>query len=180
MLSPTIGHPLAAQCTRSWWVRPVTGVRASQVSCVFLSMPASGAPVFDHPPLQGEGRTAEGSPGWGGGAAGDDGDAANAEAPSPPPGPLARACPGSSPGQAIPPAEPRCSEGSATVSSDRSRAGPTSVGGGEDRPSTRHLVTEGSPLGSGFIHQPRVSSSRPRDNSTVPSSASGPPSTTAQ
>src|SRR5229473_1158045 len=53
MLSPTIGQPLAAQCTRSWWVRPVTGVRASQVSCVFLSMPASGAPVFDHPPLQG-------------------------------------------------------------------------------------------------------------------------------
>src|SRR5229473_1080591 len=149
MLSPTIGQPLAAQCTRSWWVRPVTGVRASQVSCVFLSMPASGAPVFDHPPLQGEGRTAEGSPGWGGGAAGDDGDAANAEALSPPPGPLTRAD--------LPP-----------------------PGGGEDRPSTRHLVTEGSPLGSGFIHQPRVSSSRPRDNSTVPSSASGPPSTTAQ
>src|SRR5712664_3449256 len=124
MLSPTIGHPLAAQCTRSWWVRPVTGVRASQVSCVFLSMPASGAPVFDHPPLQGEGRTAEGSPGWGGGAAGDDGDAANAEAPSPPPGPLTRAD--------LPPAEPRSSEGSATSSSDRSRAGPTSVGGGEE------------------------------------------------
>jgi urease accessory protein len=38
-----------------------------------------------HPPLQEEGRTAEGSPGWGGG------DAAHAEALSPPPGPLARA-----------------------------------------------------------------------------------------
>jgi len=38
-----------------------------------------------HPPLQGEGRTAEGSPGWG------DGDAAYVEALSPPPGPLARA-----------------------------------------------------------------------------------------
>src|SRR6266853_1658245 len=156
MLSPTIGQPLAAQCTRSWWVRPVTGVRASQVSCVFLSMPASGAPVFDHPPLQGEGRTAEGSPGWGGGAAGDDGDAAHTEALSPPPDPLARAD--------LPP--PGGGEDRPAVT--------------DDRPSTRHLVTEGSPLGSGFIHQPRVSSSRPRDNSTVPSSASGPPSTTAQ
>ncbi len=39
----------------------------------------------DHPPLQGEGRTAEGSPGW------DDSDAAYAEALSPPPGPLTRA-----------------------------------------------------------------------------------------
>ncbi len=38
-----------------------------------------------HPPLQGEGRTAEGSPGWG------DGDAAYAEALPPPPGPLTRA-----------------------------------------------------------------------------------------
>ncbi len=38
-----------------------------------------------HPPLQGEGRTAEGSPGWG------DSDARHAEAPSPPPGPLTRA-----------------------------------------------------------------------------------------
>ncbi len=47
--------------------------------------------TFDHPPLKGEGRTAEGSPGWGGGGPADDGDAANAEALSPPPGPLARA-----------------------------------------------------------------------------------------
>ena len=38
-----------------------------------------------HPPLKGEGRTAEGSPGWG------DGDAASAEALPPPPGPLTRA-----------------------------------------------------------------------------------------
>jgi FAD/FMN-containing dehydrogenase/Fe-S oxidoreductase len=38
----------------------------------------------DHPPLKGEGRTAEGSPGWG------DSDAANAETLPPPPGPLTR------------------------------------------------------------------------------------------
>jgi hypothetical protein len=116
--------------------------------------------VSDHPALEGEGKVGfsagEDSPGWGGGGAADGGDAVYAEAPSPPPGPLARAD--------LP-----------------------SPGGGEDRPavtddrpSTRHVVTEGSPFGSGFIHQPRVSSSRPRDNSTVPSSASGPPSTTAQ
>src|SRR6266852_3061267 len=47
--------------------------------------------AFDHPPLEGEGRTAEGSPGWGDGGAADDNDAAFAEALSPPPGPLARA-----------------------------------------------------------------------------------------
>src|SRR5258708_32608413 len=33
-----------------------------------------------HPPLYGEGRTAEGSPGWGDGGAADDGDASYAEA----------------------------------------------------------------------------------------------------
>src|SRR5215468_2425331 len=44
-----------------------------------------------HPPLEGEGRTAEGSPGWGEGGAGNDGDVACAEALSPPPGPLRRA-----------------------------------------------------------------------------------------
>src|SRR5258707_264954 len=43
------------------------------------------ASVFGHPPLEGEGRTAKGGPGWG------DGDAASAEALSPPPGPLTRA-----------------------------------------------------------------------------------------
>src|SRR5258708_15248232 len=40
---------------------------------------------LNHPPLEGEGRTAEGSPGWG------DSGAARAEALPPPPGPLARA-----------------------------------------------------------------------------------------
>src|SRR5260370_31600375 len=49
------------------------------------SLLAVRATAFDHPPLEGEGRTAAGSPGWG------DGDAAFAEALSPPPGPLARA-----------------------------------------------------------------------------------------
>ncbi len=44
-----------------------------------------------HPPLEGEGRTAGGSPGWGDGEAANDGDAVYAEALSPPPGPLARA-----------------------------------------------------------------------------------------
>src|SRR5258707_7295213 len=70
----------------------------------------------------GEGRTAEGSPGFGDGGAAHDGDASYAEAPSPPPGALARAD--------LPPAEPRYSEGSATQRSDRSRQQPTSVGGG--------------------------------------------------
>src|SRR5882672_12567261 len=44
-----------------------------------------------HPPLKGEGRTAEGSPGWGDSGAVDDGDASYAEVLSPPPGPLTRA-----------------------------------------------------------------------------------------
>ena len=48
------------------------------------------------------------------------------------------------------------------------------------RPSTFHVVAAGRPFGSGFIHQPRVSSSRPSGRSMRPSSASGPPSTTAQ
>src|SRR5262249_50392669 len=47
--------------------------------------------VFRHPPLQGEGRTAEGSPEWGAGGTGDDGDAVYAEALPPAPGPLTRA-----------------------------------------------------------------------------------------
>jgi len=47
--------------------------------------------VFGHPPLKGEGRIAEGDPGWGGGRVADDGDAVRAAPPSPPPGPLARA-----------------------------------------------------------------------------------------
>ncbi len=53
-------------------------------------------------------------------------------------------------------------------------------GRGDDRPSTFQVVTEGDPFGSGFIHQPRVSSRRPSGNSIVPSSPSGQPSTTAQ
>src|SRR5260370_25950900 len=86
--------------------------------------------AFDHPPLKGEGRTAAGSPGWGGGDAGVDGGAVYAEAPSPPPGPLTRAN--------LSPAEPRYSEGSATQQSARSRRQPTSVGGGEER--LRHAL----------------------------------------
>jgi len=52
---------------------------------------AREAGAFDHPPLKGEGRTAAGGPGWGGGGSADDGDAANAEALSPPPSSLTRA-----------------------------------------------------------------------------------------
>jgi hypothetical protein len=66
------------------------------------------------------------------GGATDDSDAEFAEPLSPPPGPLKRADPRSSRGQALPPAEPRYSEGSATQQSDRSRQQPTSVGGGEE------------------------------------------------
>src|SRR5215470_3757808 len=47
--------------------------------------------AFGHPPLQGEGGTAEGSPGWDSGHAADDSGAVYAEAPPPPPGPLTRA-----------------------------------------------------------------------------------------
>src|SRR5215471_19055445 len=31
--SPRIGVPIAAQCARSWCVRPVTGIKASQLAC---------------------------------------------------------------------------------------------------------------------------------------------------
>ena len=94
----------------------------------------------------GEGRTAEGSPGWGDGGAAHDGDASYAEALSPPPGPLARAH--------LPPAEPRYSEGSATQQSDRSRQQPTSVGGGgseggeraEELPTLRLMSCSTAPL----------------------------------
>jgi hypothetical protein len=173
MLSPTIGQPLAAQCTRSWWVRPVTGVRASQVS--MRSRSGNRAPASDRPPLEGERPTTEAIPRWGGplpdpsaslifaclGSAGAAqervGEALYAQALSRPASPPARPDPGSGPPKAVP------------------RSGQS-----DDRPRTFQVVSEGSPFGSGFIHQPRVSSSRPRDNSTVPSSASGPPSTTAQ
>jgi acyl-CoA synthetase (NDP forming) len=54
--------------------------------------PSSGdRAAFDHPPLKGEGRTAEGSPGWGDSGATHYTDAVLAARPSPPPGPLARA-----------------------------------------------------------------------------------------
>jgi hypothetical protein len=80
--------------------------------------------ALDHPPLEGEGRTAEGSPGWGDGRAVRDTCAEFAAWPSPPPGRFAAD---------LPPAEPRYSEGSATQHSDRSRQQPTSVVGGGRR-----------------------------------------------
>jgi hypothetical protein len=46
--------------------------------------------AFSHPPLKGEGRTAEGSAGWGDGPAVRETDAEFAARPSPPPGPLTR------------------------------------------------------------------------------------------
>src|SRR6516225_1927460 len=71
----------------------------NQSRCAEKSMPQHGTtPSFsaflaksDSPALQGEGRTAEGSPRWGDGVAASDGEAARAEALSPPPGPLTRA-----------------------------------------------------------------------------------------
>ena len=49
-----------------------------------------------------------------------------------------------------------------------------------ERPRTRHRVREGWPFGSTFIHQPRSGDFGARAKSISPSSASGPPSTTAQ
>ncbi len=63
----------------------------------------AGPIALSHPPLKGEGRIAEGDPGWGGRRAADGGDATCAETLSPPPGPLARAAPRSSRGRALPP-----------------------------------------------------------------------------
>ena len=60
------------------------------------------------------------------------------------------------------------------------RGSPPPFGEGSARPSTRHRVRAGRPLASGFIHQPRVASSRPSARSISPASASGPPSTIAQ
>jgi error-prone DNA polymerase len=60
-------------------VRPVC-INASRWDCTLEPTPATG-----HPPLKGEGRIAEGDPGWG------DSGAAYVEALSPPPGPLTRA-----------------------------------------------------------------------------------------
>jgi cobaltochelatase CobN len=62
------------------------GVRdAPQTSGALLDAIGKSCRACGHPPLQGEGRTAEGSPGWG------DSAAAYADARSPPPDPLARA-----------------------------------------------------------------------------------------
>jgi len=101
---------------------PLKNGAASRVDAPSSPPGLDPATAHAHPPLKGEGRTAEGSPGWGGGGAAYAEAASPAEAPSPPPGPLARAD--------LPPAEPRCCEGSATQQSDRSRQQPTSVGGG--------------------------------------------------
>src|SRR6266851_581150 len=56
MRSPTIGQPMAAQCTRNWWVRPVSGSSASQVW--FLPSPGRGGSAAK-PPGWGEISTAE-------------------------------------------------------------------------------------------------------------------------
>jgi len=74
------------------WIRQYGITFAAGVPTVLnmlLNKPAPRRPL--HPPLEGEGRTAGGSPGWGDSGAADDNDAAHAEALSPPPGPLARA-----------------------------------------------------------------------------------------
>jgi cobaltochelatase CobN len=71
---------------------------APQTSGALLDSLDKGCPACGDPPLQGEGRTAEGSPGWGGGGAAQPPDypppldrVGAAARPSPPPGPLARA-----------------------------------------------------------------------------------------
>src|SRR6266849_2667955 len=88
------------------------------VGCgVLVSPGAAGQSHAATLPWRGRVGSPLGDPGWG------DSDAAFAEALSPPPGPLKRAD--------LPPAEPHCSEGSATQQSDRSRQQPTSVGGGD-------------------------------------------------
>jgi urease accessory protein len=51
----------------------------------------AGWSEYNHPPLEGEGRIAEGNPGWGDGRAADNSDAAYAEPLSPPPVPQERA-----------------------------------------------------------------------------------------
>src|SRR5258708_12232873 len=86
--------------------------------------------ALGHPTLEGEGKgrpfAAAGGPGWGDSDTGDDSGAVHAEAPSHPPGPLTRAD--------LPPAEPPCCEGSATLSRDRSRARPPPVRGRQNPP----------------------------------------------
>src|SRR6266446_4866567 len=104
------------------FIAPITAeVRTTCPYCgvgcgVLVSPGATGQSHAATLPWRGRVGSPLGDPGWG------DSDAAYAEALSPPPGPLKRAD--------LPPAEPRCSEGSATQQSDRSRQQPTSVGGG--------------------------------------------------
>src|SRR5258708_225224 len=104
------------------FIAPITAeVRTTCPYCgvgcgVLVSPGATGQSHAATLPWRGRVGSPLGDPGWG------DGDAAFSEALSPPPGPLKRAD--------LPPAEPRCSEGSATQQSDRSRQQPTSVGGG--------------------------------------------------
>jgi cobaltochelatase CobN len=59
---------------------------APQTSGALLEALDVGRAACGHPPLKGEGRTAEGSPGWG--EAADAGDTIGGATPSPPPGPL--------------------------------------------------------------------------------------------
>src|SRR5229473_1798933 len=105
------------------FIAPITAeVRTTCPYCgvgcgVLVSPGATGQPHAATLPWRGRVGSPLGDPGWG------DSDAAFAEALSPPPGPLKRAD--------LPPAEPHCSEGSATQQSDRSRQQPTSVGGGD-------------------------------------------------
>jgi cobaltochelatase CobN len=68
------------------------GVRdVPQTSRALLSGLDKGCAACGCPPLEGEGRTAEGGPGWDGGGAADDSRAVHPARLSPPPGPLARA-----------------------------------------------------------------------------------------
>jgi tRNA pseudouridine32 synthase/23S rRNA pseudouridine746 synthase len=85
---------------RGWWMKPDPHGLQSVTTWKVLGRSAAGAvtgaSAVDHPPLQGEGRTAEGRPGWGRGGAADDGrveddnSAACTKALAPPPGLLDR------------------------------------------------------------------------------------------
>src|SRR5688500_13687820 len=147
MLSPTIGQPIAAQCTRNWCVRPVSGSSASQVKCrgwlIRLSRLARSALSPAYPVEDGRKRPFSGGEGERGLIL------ASALASCPLPNP-----------------PPQAGEGT-------ERACPL-------LPNTFHVVDDSRPLGSGFIHQPRLSSSLPSGRSMRPRSASGPPSTNAQ
>src|SRR5262245_38828325 len=97
--------------------------------------PFSQGNAFGPLPLEGKGRAAVGSPGWGGGATNDDGGV-HAPRRSPPPVPLARAdLPPAAPPSYSPPQAEEDGEGtgSATQQSGRIRQHPTSMGAGGDR-----------------------------------------------